>query len=124
MAVLAVQTEADLLRLAGQLDDVEPGAVAVHREDVAAVVDLQVIGHVAVGIGEGIALRNIEADFDRALRLTDVPGAHAAREVSEERQPAVERIAEVLLARVHSVARATLAVVAARILLAGTRVDP
>src|SRR6267143_4956731 len=119
VVVIAVPTpirpEADFLRPAAQLQNIQPGAVTVRRVDEPAVVDLEVVRHVAVRlIGVGIRHRDIEPYLDRRLRLTDVPCAHAAGEVSKESQPAVIGIMEVLLARMHSEARSPRTVVAAR----------
>src|SRR6266851_3522169 len=122
VAVSLIGPEADLLRLAVQLDDVHSGAIAIHYDDVPAIVHFDVVRHVAIRIGVGIALRHVEPDLDRRLRLADVPRAHAAGEVSKERHPAVIRITEVLLARMHAETRSTIAVVAAGIFLAAARI--
>src|SRR5262245_38733674 len=107
-----VLAETDFFRVAAQLEEVEPGAVAVSGVDDAAIVDLDVVGHVAVGLGSvGVALRNVKGDLLRPLRLADVPRADATGEVREERDPPVVGVAEVLFARVHAVARSAFAVI-------------
>src|SRR2546422_4724917 len=104
--VVAIPPEADAPRPAVQLQNIQPGAIAVGRVDKPAIVDFEVVRHVAVWLrGVGIAFRHIEPRLDRRLRLADVPRAHAAGEVSKESEPAVIRITEVLLARVHAETR-------------------
>src|SRR5205823_8884968 len=102
-------------------DDVESRAISVDDQDVAAVIDLDVIRHIAAGRGVGVALGHVEANFLRRLWLADIPRAHAASEVGEERQPPVVWVAEVLFARMHAKTGTPHAVVAARPLLAIAR---
>src|SRR5437879_5490147 len=128
VVVIAVATlirpEADFLRPAAQFQNIQPGAVTVRRVDEPAVVDLEVVRHVAVRLnGVGIRHRDIEPHLDRRLRLADVPRPHPAGEVSKESQPAVIGITEVFLARMHPVARSSRAVVSAREFLARARID-
>src|SRR6267143_7309241 len=84
LAVAAfIRPEADFLRPAAQFQNIQPGSVTVRRVDEAAVVDLEVVRHVAVRLnGVGIRHRDIEPYLDRRLRLADVPRAHAAGECS------------------------------------------
>src|SRR6266850_4593059 len=104
--VVAILPEADAPRLPAQLQNIQPGTIAVGRVDEPAVVDFEVVRHIAVRFdGVGIAFRNVEPHLDRSLRLADVPRAHTAGEVSKESEPAVIRITEVLLARMHPEAR-------------------
>src|SRR6267143_4951368 len=103
VVAVAILPEAYAPRLAAQLQNIQPGAIAVGGVDEPAIVDFEVVRHVAVRLGGvGIADRDIEPHLDGSLRLADVPRAHAAGEVSKESEPAVIRIAEVLLARVHA----------------------
>src|SRR5438477_27474 len=67
---------------------------------------------------------NVAPHLRGALRVADVPGAHAGVEVRGERQPAVVRIAEVFLDRMGAEALATSAVIAARVFLTRRGVDP
>ena len=114
----------DLLRASRELQDVHSRAVPVHDINVAAVVDFDVVGHVAIGNpGVGIGHRYIEPHFDRCLRLADIPYAQAAGKVRDRRQLAVERIPEILLARVRPEARSPRAVVAALVFFTETRID-
>src|SRR5262249_22462776 len=89
----------DLFRASGELQDVHAGAVAVDDVDIAAVVDLDVVRHVAVGVRECVRDRHVERDFPRRLRLANVANPYAAVEIRERGELAVVRIAEVLLAR-------------------------
>src|SRR5437879_1943832 len=128
VVVIAVATlirpEADFLRPAAQFQNIQPGAIAVRRVDEPAVVDLEVVRHVAVRLnGVGIRHRDVEPHLDGALRLADVPRAHPAGEIGKERHPPVIGIAEVLLARVHAETRSAIAVVAARKFFAHARID-
>src|SRR5207248_11612079 len=88
VSVAVTVAEADALRPAGQLEDVEAVALAVGRVDEAPVVHLEVVGHVApLRLERGNDLgwqRNVETDLDGRLRLADVEGPHSAGEVSEE----------------------------------------
>src|SRR2546425_4790836 len=129
VVVIAVATlicpEADFLRPAAQFQNIQPGAIAVRRVDEPAVVDLEVVRHVAVRLnGVGIRHRDVEPHLDGALRLADVPRANTAGEGSNESQLAVKGITEVLLARVRPEARSPIAVVAAREFLARARIHP
>src|SRR5205823_12261821 len=99
---------------------VHPIADAVDDDDAAAVVDFDVVGHVGV-VGSG---RYIEPRLHGPLRVADVPRAHTGVEVRGEGQPAVVRIAEVLLGRMRAEALTTQAVVATRVFLARLRIDP
>src|SRR5439155_6305985 len=110
----------DVPSLAGRLQDVRPIADAVDDDDAAAVVDFDVVGHVGV-IGSG---RYIERRLRGPLRVADIPRAHTGVEVRGEGQPAVVRIAEVLLGRMRAEALTTQAVVATRVFLARLRIDP
>src|SRR5712692_9399414 len=113
VVAVAILSEADAPRLAAQLQNIQPGTIAVGRVDEPAIVDFKVVRHVAVRLnGVGIANWDIETYLDRRLRLADVPRAHTAGEVSKESEPAVIGVTEVLLARVHSEARSPRAVVA------------
>src|SRR5215470_9784604 len=87
--------EADLLRLAAELEDIQPGAIAIRHVDEPAIVDFDVVSHVAVRAGVRVGDRDVEAHLDGSLGLANVPDAHAAGEVREERQPAVKRVPEV-----------------------------
>src|SRR5215468_5227967 len=113
----------DVERLPCQLQDVQPCAVTVDHIDKTPIVDFYIVRHVAVGIGVGVGFRYIERHFDRGLRLADVPNPNAPREKRDRRQLAVQRIIEVLLARVRTEARSTRAVVAPRIFIAFKRID-
>src|SRR4030095_12506688 len=121
---LFLRPQANLLRRPVQLEEIEPRAVTVYGEDIAAIVDLQVISHIAVRLGKLIAYRNVIPHFDGPLRLADVPYPHAASEVGKEGQPAIVGIGEILLARMHAETRAAQAVVAARVFLTRTGIYP
>src|SRR5213076_2920816 len=124
VAMAAIRPEADPLRTAVQLQDVQPGAVAVGRVDESAIVDFEVVRHVAVRLnGVGVRDRDVEPDLDGRLRLADVPRANTAGEGGNESQLAVKGIAEVLLARVRPEARSPRAVVSTMIFFAGARID-
>ena len=77
------------------LNDVEARSITIGRQDKPAIVHLDIVGHVAVGIGVGIGFRYVKRHFDRGLRLADVPNPYAPREVRGRRQLAVQRIIEV-----------------------------
>src|SRR6266704_1550938 len=95
-------------------------ADAVDDDYAAAVVDFDGVGHVgAVGRRRYIDPRRLGS-----LRVGDVPRAYTGVEVRGERQPAVVRIAEVLLGRMRAEALATQAVVATQVFLTRLRIDP
>src|SRR6266571_5862161 len=97
--IVIVGPEADSLRSAVQLQDIQPGAVAVGGVDEPAIVDFEVVRHVAVRLnGVGVRYGDVEPHLDGRLRLADVPRPHAAGEICKERQYAVKGITEVLLA--------------------------
>src|SRR5207245_8711035 len=78
VVVIAVATlirpEADFLRPAAQLKNIQPGAVTVGRVDEPAVVDLEVVRHVTVRLhGVGIRYRDVEPHLDWCFRLAAVP---------------------------------------------------
>src|SRR5258708_40309654 len=88
VVVIAVATlirpEADFLRPAAQFQNIQPGAIAVRRVDEPAVVDLEVVRHVAVRLnGAGIRYRDVEPHLDGALRLSDVPRPNTAGQRSK-----------------------------------------
>src|SRR2546428_337110 len=113
----------DRRRASEQLQDVHPRAVAVDDVDQAAIVDLDVVGHV-VAIGRvGVGFRNVERHLRRGVRLPNVPDAHAAVEPRDRRQLAVERVVEVLLGGVGAEAYAASAIVSARVSFAELRLD-
>src|SRR5436309_11677636 len=92
----------DLLGAPGEFQDVHPIANAVNDDDVAAVVDFNVVGHVGVVR----RCRYIEPNLHGSLWIADVPHAHTGVEVRSERQLAIVRIAEVLLDRMRAKALA------------------
>src|SRR5436190_8418275 len=51
VAVGATRAEADALRLSAQLEDIQPGPVAVSRIDESEIVDFDVVRHVPVRLG-------------------------------------------------------------------------
>src|SRR5947208_15499723 len=118
--VVAIPPEADAPRLAGQLQDVHPIANAVDDNDVAAVVDFDVVGHVGV-IGSG---RYIEPRLHGPLRDAEIPRAPTCGAVRAEGRTAVVRISAVLLGRMRSEALTPQAGVATRICLSSLRSDP
>ena len=61
-----------------EFQDVKPGPVAVDREDVAPIVDLEVVRLVPGSRGVGVAFRYIEPDLDRILRLASAAPARRA----------------------------------------------
>src|SRR4030095_7816513 len=76
---LFLRPQANLLRRPVQLEEIEPRAVTVYGEDIAAIVDLQVISHIAVRLGKLIAYRNVIPHFDGPLRLAARPAPHPPR---------------------------------------------
>src|SRR5215471_15698475 len=58
-----------ILGASGQLEDVEAGSVPIDDVDIAAIVDLDVVGHVAVGIGVVVRFRHVERHLVRRLWL-------------------------------------------------------
>src|SRR6266404_5595846 len=122
------QTTADATCTAGELEDVHAIANAVYDDNVAAIIDFDVVGHVhavdAIAALFDRGFRYIERRGGGALRVADVPRADAAIEVRGERYPAVIRIAEILLGRMGAEPLAAQAVVAARVFLALLRIDP
>src|SRR5882672_3617619 len=74
VVTILICSETDLLRPAPELKDIQPGPVAVGSVDEAAVVDLEVVGHVAVRLDRvSVGHRNVERNLDRRLGLADVP---------------------------------------------------
>src|SRR6266571_1866611 len=122
--IAIVGPEADSLRVAVQLQNVQAGTITIGGVDEPTIVDFEVVRHVAVrSNGVGVRYRDVEPHLDRRLRLADVPRANTAGEGSNESQLAVKGIAEVLLARVRPEARSPRAVVSTRIFFARARID-
>src|SRR6266567_5824914 len=69
VAVTAATPIDDLLGATAEFQDIHPIANAVHDDDVAAVRDFNVVGHVGA-IGSG---RNIETHLHGSLWIADVP---------------------------------------------------
>src|SRR5882762_6377955 len=123
VVAVAILPEAYAPRLAAQLQNIQPGTIAVGGVDKPAIVDFEVVGHVAVRLnGVGVRYRDVEPHLDRRLRLADVPRANTAGEGSYESQLAVKGVTKVLLARVRPEARSPRAVVSTRIFLARARI--
>ena len=96
----------DMLRASEQLQDIHASTIAVDDVDQAAIVDLEVVGHVAARVARvGVGFRNVEGYLRRGVRLADVPDAQAAVEIRNSRQLALYWVGEVLLGGVDTEAR-------------------
>src|SRR3989442_8807713 len=116
----------DLAGSPGELQDMHPGVRAIDDVDVAAVVDLEVVGldrHLAalLAIRElhaalvGLAgfRRNVITDFLRLIRVADIDGAHAGVEPGDEHQALRVHRRLVFVGRVSAEAAATRAEITA-----------
>src|SRR5947207_4925999 len=115
----------DLARLAGQLEDMQAGIGAVDRVDVAAIIDLDIIGLygelAAVGSADVDAARlrlrgdrrDEIRDLARMVRIANVDCAHTGVEMRDKQDAAIVDRREAFVRRVRSEAPAARAKIAA-----------